>query len=136
MNLEAILSRLEKVKPTGPRSWLACCPAHDDNSPSLTLAVGREGGVVVRCWSGCCFEEIVEAVGLGHDAWFPEKPEGDYVGPARRPFPAADVLAALSAEALVVRVAAANVNDLSEADRARLAVAQERIAEGVRLANG
>jgi hypothetical protein len=136
MNLEAILLRLEKVRKTGPQNWLSRCPSHEDGSPSFTLHATGDGRILAHCFAGCGFPEIVEAVGLGWDAWFPEKTESDYRGGVRGAFPAADVLAALSAEALVVRVAAANVNDLSEADKARLALAQERIAEGVRLANG
>jgi len=37
MNIEILLSRLEKVKPHGNGKYLACCPAHNDKSPSLAI---------------------------------------------------------------------------------------------------
>ena len=35
MNADTLLSRLDKVKLTGPDKWVARCPAHDDRGPSL-----------------------------------------------------------------------------------------------------
>src|SRR5260221_5444216 len=47
------------------RQWLACCPAHDDRHPSLSIAEGNDGRVLLRCQSnGCTPEQIVEALGL------------------------------------------------------------------------
>lgn len=137
--IEDILSRLEKVKRTGPGSWLACCPAHEDRSPSLTLTEGREGGVVVKCFAECNFNEIVDAVGLGLEPWFPAKLTEDFHPPIRKPFPASAVLEALHAESLVVAVSAislANGETLTPEDLARLKVAAERIAHAREVALG
>ena len=46
-----ILDRLDRVRPT-TRGWSACCPAHDDRRPSLSVAEG-EPGVLVKCCAGC-----------------------------------------------------------------------------------
>lgn len=41
------------------------CPAHDDSRPSLSIRWDAEKRVVgVTCWSGCSFEDIVEALSL------------------------------------------------------------------------
>lgn len=136
--IDEILSRLEKVRRTGRGSWIACCPAHDDRSPSMTIKEIEDGRVLAHCFSGCRFQEIVEATGLGWDAWFPEKTEH---APAivKRPFPTGDVLEALSQEALIVTVAACNIAngvELSKEDKDRLLLAYQRIEEGRVLALG
>ena len=32
---------------------MACCPVHDDRSPSLSISAGKDGKVLVRCHAGC-----------------------------------------------------------------------------------
>jgi hypothetical protein len=138
--IEDILSRLDKVKRTGANNWMACCPAHDDRSPSLTITSSDEGKVAVKCFAECSFESIVEAVGLGYEAWFPPKPiELDRSPAIRRPFPAGDVLESLAFESTVVAVAACNLAngiELTAEDKERLLVAYERIQRGRDLAIG
>lgn len=140
--IEDILSRLEKVKRTGRNNWLACCPAHDDKNPSLTLTHGENGGVVARCHSHQCdISAIVHAVGLGWAPWFPPKAPSDYDfrGPIRRPFPAADVLEALALECRIVAIVAEGIEkgeDVPEIDRERMRVAIMRIREAGEVARG
>ena len=40
------------------------CPAHDDENPSLSIALGASGKVVLHCHAGCKPEKVLEAVGL------------------------------------------------------------------------
>ena len=40
-------------------------PAHEDRSPSLSIAEGRDGRVLLHCFSGCRPEAILQALGLG-----------------------------------------------------------------------
>jgi hypothetical protein len=137
--IEDILPRLEKVKKTGRGNWLACCPSHDDKSPSMTLHEAPDGRVLVRCWAGCSFEEIVGAVGLGWEPWFPPKLEQDHVPAVRRPYPAGDVLEALAFEATVVAVTAGDLardGTLTDEARQRMWIAFDRICEGRRMALG
>ena len=139
MSIEDILSRLEKVKRTGRNNWLACCPAHEDRSPSMTLHASDTGKIVVRCFAGCSFEEIVGAVGLGWEPWFPPKQECDFAPAIRRPFPAADVLEAVSSEAFYVAYMAATMAhgyQLEPRDKALLEQSYDRIMEARRLAIG
>lgn len=35
------------------RGWIARCPAHDDHRPSLSLADGENGRLLVKCFAGC-----------------------------------------------------------------------------------
>lgn len=134
-----VLPRLERAKQTARGNWIAICPAHNDRSPSLTLHETPEGRIVCRCWAGCTFEEIVTAVGLGWEPWFPPKQAGDFKGPIRRPYPAADVLAACTHEVVLTAIYAAdmaNGNALDDVDRHRLLTAAARLNEAKAIANG
>ena len=46
---------------------VAHCPAHDDATPSLSIAAGDKQPVVVKCFAGCEFEAIRAALGLSGD---------------------------------------------------------------------
>ena len=138
MIADALLSRLKKVKGRAG-SWVACCPAHDDRSPSLSI---REDGdrVLVHCHAGCDVSAVLGAVGLDMTDLFPPRPE-----PSQQPrhqrvrLFASDVLRVLHTEAAVVMVAAYNVRNgikLTEEDMERLAVAWRRIDEGMEAVNG
>jgi hypothetical protein len=51
-------------KPMTPRggNYLVRCPAHDDDSPSLSLRDGDNGLLVVHCFAGCAPSEIFVAI--------------------------------------------------------------------------
>ena len=62
MNAQDILDRLEKV--TGSKGkWIACCPAHQDKSPSLAVTE-TDDRVLVHCFSGCDTQDVTAAIGL------------------------------------------------------------------------
>jgi len=51
--------------PRGPEHrFSALCPAHEDRSPSLTVAEGSDGRAVLLCRTGCDTAEVVAALGL------------------------------------------------------------------------
>lgn len=80
--LQNVLSRLDKVKPAGAKGWKACCPAHDDKSPSLTVSETSDGTVLVKCWAGCSAQLIVEAIGLELRHLFPNN-QRQRTGPSK-----------------------------------------------------
>lgn len=135
MKADALLSRLEKVRRTGNGTWVACCPAHADRSPSLTVRELEDERVLVHCFAGCDVESVLGAVGLDFDALFPDKPI-EHGKPLRRPFPAADVLEALALESQIVAISAADLARGADVDRERLRVANARIQLGRDLALG
>ena len=56
----AALRRMgRQVKGRRRGRWLAQCPAHDDNVPSLSLRAGERVGVLLHCHAGCAFEDIL-----------------------------------------------------------------------------
>jgi putative DNA primase/helicase len=42
--------------------WVACCPAHDDRTPSLSLRDAGSGIVLVRCHAGCEQDDVIAAL--------------------------------------------------------------------------
>jgi hypothetical protein len=47
---EAIARRCGQPQQHGSR-WQACCPAHEDTHPSLSIALGTRGDRVVLKWA-------------------------------------------------------------------------------------
>lgn len=135
MSAQDLISRLDKPKRTGNGTWLARCPAHEDRSPSLTVKECDDGRVLLHCFAGCEADAVVGAVGLGIADLFPPKPleRGPRV---RRPFPAADVLEALSRESMVVLLMARDMAKGIAPDADRLSLAVQRIENGRESANG
>jgi hypothetical protein len=58
-----LLSRLRGVRRSGRDRWQARCPAHDDRSPSLSVA-HRDGKWLLFCHAGCSIGAIIAALGL------------------------------------------------------------------------
>src|SRR5947199_9452163 len=70
--LDNVLAHLKGVRPS-LRGWRACCPAHADRKPSLSIGLGEQGQVLLKCFAGCSHERIVEAMGLTMTDLFPEE---------------------------------------------------------------
>jgi hypothetical protein len=60
----ADLQRFEKLRSTGPGRWTACCPAHEDRTPSLSIRLTRDRWLFHCHAQGCDFRDIMRAVGL------------------------------------------------------------------------
>ncbi len=120
--LEKVLSRLDKVKQGRADRWTACCPAHDDKTPSLAITEAGDGTVLLRCWAGCTAAEIVTAIGLELRDLFPgndQRPQRR--GPSRK---------AIEHERQIIRVAQAQLAQgkaLKPSDQQRLELAQQRL---------
>lgn len=57
------LQRLEGVKGRNG-DYMARCPCHDDSTQSLSVRVGEENRILLKCFAGCSVENIVGAMGL------------------------------------------------------------------------
>lgn len=69
--LLAELSRRSSGLRRTPSGWQARCPAHDDKNPSLSLAEGDDGRVLLHCHAGCDPHEVLTALGLKFRDLFP-----------------------------------------------------------------
>lgn len=76
MQIEMLLSKFEKVRKTASSKWQACCPAHNDKSPSLAIKLTDDDKILVKCFAGCSVQDIVAAVGLTLADLMPERPQG------------------------------------------------------------
>jgi hypothetical protein len=136
---EVLLARLDRVKSTGPGKWKASCPGpnheHGDRNPSLHIRKTSDGTLLLKCFSGGCgAADIVAAIGLRLSDLFPEPLTDHRRRGERRPFPATDILKAISHECLIVVFAAEDMAreiPLSDDDRERLSLAASRIQEGI-----
>lgn len=134
-HLDGILSRLKKVRGRAG-SWIACCPAHDDRNPSMTIRETPDGVVLMRCHTGCSIEEIAGALGVDMSDLFPPKPEPwkPAAKPLKARFLASDLLKAIHFETTIVALAAhemAQGRALDAESMKRLHLAQERITEAL-----
>ncbi|MDD2598357.1 MAG: hypothetical protein PHO37_03910 [Kiritimatiellae bacterium] len=75
MRIDDFLGKLEKVTESGKGRWKARCPAHADDGPSLSVLEGADGKIVLKCFAGCGFEDILSAMNLeAKDLMGNEKP--------------------------------------------------------------
>jgi hypothetical protein len=70
-NIDRLLSRVHKLKKTGDSKWLACCPAHDDKTPSLAIKLADDR-ILIHCFTGCDVSSIISALGLELSDLMPE----------------------------------------------------------------
>ena len=87
MTYPEILSRIEATTGHAPQKsgegHVARCPAHDDRTPSLTLAVGDDGRTLAHCQRGCAFDAVASALGLKPADFYAGDPEPPAWNPKR-----------------------------------------------------
>jgi hypothetical protein len=133
---DRLLAHLHGARRTGPSTWVALCPAHEDKSPSLSIREVDDGRLLVHCFGQCSVDEVVRAVGLDLSDLFPPRPPAaGGTKPERRRFMPSDVFDILRREAGIVFVVGSDMlheQSVSDSDFQRLreaVVTIERIAE-------
>src|SRR5689334_10881525 len=61
---DRVLPLLRGLKETAKREWVACCPAHDDKRPSMTVRETDDGRLLMHCFADCATADILAALGL------------------------------------------------------------------------
>ena len=74
MNAEAIAKALKGHR--AGSCWMACCPVHDDRTPSLSITEGKTGKVLVRCHAGCEQNDVIEVL-RSRGLWGPKDQRGN-----------------------------------------------------------
>lgn len=65
MKLNDFITYFDGVKENKQNEYMALCPAHNDNSPSLSIGYSPEKKhILLHCFAGCQAEEILSCVGL------------------------------------------------------------------------
>ena len=124
-----LLSRLQKVKSRGRDSWVACCPAHDDKSPSLKIDI-KGGKILIKCWTGCSTEDILGAAGLEFKDIMPEQPLDQRSSGKKPTMYATDALRILKVESMIITMCALDIKHkrpIADDDMDRVMLAMERI---------
>jgi hypothetical protein len=136
--IENLLARLTKVKGRAG-NFVACCPAHEDATPSLAVKE-QDGKIILHCFAGCSVENIVGAVGMDMTDLFPPIEKQDYSRPVPKvKFFASDMLRVIALEAAIVSVAAYDMSKgktLPKADLDRMQLAYQRINSALEASNG
>ena len=82
MNLsaESIALSLDKGRRIKTDHYAACCPAHDDRTPSLSITQVSDK-VLLYCHSGCSQSEVIDAL-LSRGLWTKKSEVQDVATPA------------------------------------------------------
>lgn len=135
---EKLLSRLQRVKKTGPGRWIASSPTREDRRPSLAIRELDDGRLLVHDFGGDDVGTLMSAVGLDLSDLFPGKAVA-FAKPERRPFSSADVLALVYHEICTAVVICAGVlrsGSVNQVDHDRLLVAARRLADAAEVSHG
>jgi hypothetical protein len=129
----AVLARLPDARSTGRDRWRCACPVCGErNRSTLSIGVGDNGAVLLKCWkSGCDVEQIANTLGLDIGDLFPGRDASAPPLKRRGMLSAQQALEILRSEALFVAAAGSNVAQgviLSGDDIARCWRAAGRIA--------
>lgn len=110
--VQDVLGRLQKVRERKPGEWMACCPVHDDRTPSLSI---RDSGRIpdLYCFGcGAKKDAILPALDMHPLDFYPSKTEG-----SRSYKPASRKLDGRTAKSILrhrLLMAAAAIHDISE----------------------
>lgn len=132
MDINRALDRLDKVRQVGPDKWVACCPAHTDETPSLTIK-NTSDRILVHCFGGCTPSQVVSAMGLELRDLFIESKAPRQIAPGISRRKLAD---ALEIELLILAQLAhkrAHSEEISDVDGERERIAWQRVDAARRL---
>lgn len=134
--LDIVLDRLSPygLKSSGRDRWRACCPAHGGrNRSTLSVGVGADGAVLMRCWHGCEVEQIAHAIGLELHELFPPRDDDKHATAKPRRvglMTSGQAINLIRSEVGVIWATLAALqsgNDINENDLARAVAAADRV---------
>lgn len=130
VKLQQLLGSLQKVRRTAKDQWVACCPAHADKNPSMTVKAASDT-ILIHCFAGCSIQEILGAVGMDVSDLYPDHDR--HTKPQHLSARAA--LECVSFEALVVLATAGTMKSrpITSEEMSRLATAAGRIHAAMRM---
>ncbi len=130
--IDTVLSGLDNPRPTGRDRWRSICPScGGSNASALSVGIGHDDAVLLRCFKGCDVSQVIGAMNLEMTDLYPRA-----YSPGRPPLKRRAMLSARQAidliefECLLVWTAAfnlANGHALTHDDLLRLALAGQRI---------
>ena len=138
MGIQTVLSAVSNLREVRNGRWMACCPAHNDNRPSLEIRELEDGRILLHCFAGCSIQEVLAAMGIDFSELFPPntinlKHIGANKFDAHKTIHSLsdDILVALTASRMLIRG-----EMLTETDINRLTLAVGRFQEARTLVRG
>jgi hypothetical protein len=145
--IDLLLGQLDRIKQTGPVTWLASCPTanhkHGDRSRGLSIREGDDGRVLVHCHAGCAVHEVVAALGLELSDLFPQRridyphhaPKGGFTGRNRiKRIPWRDLFEAIHRDLTVCSLAFTDLakgKSFSQSDAATISCLADHLANEI-----
>ena len=129
LNAALLLDRLDRVRQTGPGRWIACCPSHNDKSPSLSIRETDDGRILLHDFAGCDTASVLAALGLSLSDLFPDRLD-HHIKSTHSRVPLRDLVPLLDHESLIVYIAACdllNKKAIDDESLARLRISVQRI---------
>jgi hypothetical protein len=77
--IDRVLEKLSGVAASNGQ-FVALCPSHDDQDPSLSIKEGDDGRVLLNCFAGCSAKLVVERMGLTMADLFAQRDSADRGG--------------------------------------------------------
>lgn len=137
-DIYSILNRLNKVRKAGDGKWSACCPAHADKSPSLSIRETEDGSILMHCFGGCSIDAVTGAIGMDVSDLFPTIENGTHaVKPTKERISLNSLISFLRNDLNLVVCAARMVKNgdkLSDSDFKALGRSIDRIHDGLNAA--
>lgn len=74
LSLDEFLLALQGVQKAGA-NYKARCPAHDDHTASLSITTSATGAILLKCFAGCTYHDIITKLGLSSKQLAPSHPK-------------------------------------------------------------
>jgi putative DNA primase/helicase len=126
VNALKVLGRLENV--TGRcGKWMACCPAHEDKTPSLAISE-TDDRVLIHCFAGCATEDVIATIGLSlADLFYNKLYDNKLTEGRRRRYQEALITERL--QVAIINSAERNERSLTTFEQERRLLGQHRISK-------
>lgn len=138
--LSLLSTKLNKFKRLSDGRFIACCPVHNDKTPSLSISLKPGGVTLMRCFGcGANGQAVCDALGIDVAALFPPNDNPRYEKQPRIGFSAWQLLHALQPDLvrlLVIANMLREIEALTEEDRAFIAGLVIRLSEGISYLEG
>lgn len=134
VSIDLILPSLGKARSLGRNKWVACCPAHDDKSPSLSIQI-TDNRILMHCFAGCHIEDITAAMGLRISDLF----SGSLSREQRREYKRQQYRTVIKHESLFLHMAKNDLQnglEISAIDKERIDKAAARVRKAKEVLNG
>ena len=135
-DINDLLNRLSKVKQTGAGKWVACCPAHEDRSPSLSIRQADDR-ILIYCFAGCGADEVVGSVGMSLSDLMPESVGHNKPYEGVPEYNKSELFDVMVGETAIFMVAARQIAlgvPFSDVDTKRIRLAESRLDKVISLA--